>query len=155
VGEVNTIARSLLSYASHYGAEEKAAADAAAAPEEWMDFGASRATSIVACVPAFMDASGKSAGACSRLLLHWKHTRRCCVAKHGNHSMAAMKRQVACTVVTQCCDRVPGDGRPLQRGASMTTTEHVDPAAMPSVDPELDDDGNPSDVRLLFDINHS
>ena len=44
--------------------------------------------------------------------------------------------------------RVSGDGRPLQRGASMTTTEHVDPAAIPSVDPALDDDGNPSDVRL-------
>ncbi len=56
------IARSILSYASHYGAEEKAAAEAAADPQEWMDFGASRATSIVACVPAFMDASGKSAG---------------------------------------------------------------------------------------------
>ncbi len=53
---------------------------------------------------------------------------------------------------TQCCvDDVSGDGRPLQRGASMTTTEHVDPAAMPSVDPELDDDGNPSDVRPLSD----
>ena len=62
VEEVNTIARSLLSYVSHYSAEDKAAAEAAANPEQWMDFGASRATSIVACVPAFMDASGKSAG---------------------------------------------------------------------------------------------
>ena len=68
--EVNTIARSLLSYVSHYGAEEKAASEAADAPEEWMDFGASRATSIVACVPAFMDASGKSAGACSCSEVH-------------------------------------------------------------------------------------
>ena len=63
VEEVNTIARSLLSYVSHYSAEDKAAAEAATNPEQWMDFGASRATSIVACVPAFMDASGKSAGA--------------------------------------------------------------------------------------------
>ena len=40
-----------------------------------------------------------------------------------------------------------GDGRPLQRGASLTTTEHVDPAAVPSVDAAMEDDANPSDVR--------
>ena len=34
----------------------------------------------------------------------------------------------------------------------MTTTEHVDPAAVPSVDPALDDDGNPSDVRPLSNL---
>ena len=65
VEEVNIIARSLLSYISHYGAKEEAAAEAAANPEQWLDFGASHATSIVACVPAYMDASGHSTGECS------------------------------------------------------------------------------------------
>ena len=65
IEEVNLIARSLLSYISHYGSEEEAAAEAAANPEEWMEWGASHATSIVACVPAYMDASGHSTGTSS------------------------------------------------------------------------------------------
>lgn len=60
--EVNIIARSLLSYISHYGSEGEAAAEAAANPEQWLSFGASHATSVVACIPAYMDASGHSTG---------------------------------------------------------------------------------------------
>ena len=62
IEEVNMLARSLLSYISHYGSEAESAAEAAANPEEWLEWGASHATSIVACIPAYMDASGHSTG---------------------------------------------------------------------------------------------
>eukprot|EP00884_Botryococcus_braunii_P007566 jgi/Botrbrau1/16810/Bobra.150_2s0037.1 len=60
--EVNSIARSLLSFASHYRREEEALAEAAADPETWAPPGPTRATSIVACLPAFTDTSGLSTG---------------------------------------------------------------------------------------------
>ena len=43
--------------------------------------------------------------------------------------------------------RRAGDGRPMQRGASLTTTEHVDPAALPVAE-SLEDEEDPDDVRL-------
>jgi hypothetical protein len=61
--EVNAAAASLLSYVSHYGNAEAAAAAAAADPDAWAPWGATRATSIVACIPAFTDPSGQSTGA--------------------------------------------------------------------------------------------
>ncbi|CAD7695599.1 unnamed protein product [Ostreobium quekettii] len=60
--EVNGLARSLLSFASDYGREREVLAEAALNPDEWVHPGPTRATSIVACVPAFMDASGMSTG---------------------------------------------------------------------------------------------
>ena len=60
--EVNAAAASLLSFASHYGAEDEAEAAAAALPEAWGPPGPTRATSIVACVPAFADPSGLPSG---------------------------------------------------------------------------------------------
>lgn len=53
-------------------------------PSSWAWPGPTRATAIVACLPAFMDASGHSTGG----------------------------------------------GAPMQRGASLATTQHVDPAAV-------------------------
>ncbi len=60
--EVNAIAASLLSYISHYRKEEEALAAAEALPEAWAAPGPTRATSIVACLPAFTDTSGLSTG---------------------------------------------------------------------------------------------
>ena len=162
VEEVNTIARSLLSYVSHYSAEKKAAAEAAGTPEEWMDFGVSRATSIVACVPAYMDASGKSAGGCPasgcKLGMASKATRPCVCSRSVWNAAARSYADIRYrrTRVSMGChaDDVAGDGRPLQRGASMTTSEHVDPAAVPSVDAALNDEDDPSDVRHPPNTQH-
>ena len=62
VEEVNLVARSLLSFTSHYQNEEEALAAAAAAPQQWMDWGPTRTSAIVACIPAFTDESGHSTG---------------------------------------------------------------------------------------------
>uniref|UniRef100_A0A061SA19 Insulinase (Peptidase family m16) family protein isoform 2 n=1 Tax=Tetraselmis sp. GSL018 TaxID=582737 RepID=A0A061SA19_9CHLO len=110
IEETNAVARSLLSFVSHYGKEDQAAAEAEASPEEWMQFGATRATSIVACIPAFMDESGHSTGG----------------------------------------------GMPLTRGASLTTTEHVDVSAnIDSVSSDEDEDPDAEEVpegAVRFDI---
>ena len=62
--EVNAIAASVLSYISHYRKEaallEEVGPDHVA--KGYAKPGPSRMTSIVACVPAFMDASGQSTG---------------------------------------------------------------------------------------------
>jgi predicted Zn-dependent peptidase len=62
--DVNAAAASLLSFASHYGEEagERAAAAGVAMPSAWAPPGPTRATSIVACIPAFADPSGLSTG---------------------------------------------------------------------------------------------
>ena len=61
--EVNAAAASLLSYISHYADSEAAVAAAGADPGAWAPPGPTRATSIVACIPAFTDPSGQSTGA--------------------------------------------------------------------------------------------
>lgn len=62
--EVNAIAASVLSYISHY--RNEAALLEQVGPDHvskgYARPGPSRMTSIVACVPAFMDASGQSTG---------------------------------------------------------------------------------------------
>ncbi|GIL94695.1 hypothetical protein Vretimale_918 [Volvox reticuliferus] len=62
--EVNALARSMLTFASDYGAEaevlETAAAEQAIDPGRWAALGPTRCTSIVACIPAYVDASGAS-----------------------------------------------------------------------------------------------
>ncbi len=78
--EINGLARSLLSYVSHFGREEDAWAEYTEDPEAWSDMGPTYATAIVACIPAFMDDSGLSTG----------------------------------------------NGPVLQRGATLTTMEHMD-----------------------------
>lgn len=60
--KVNSIARSLLSFVSHYQHEEEAIAAWSAAPQQWMDWGPTRSTCVVACIPAFTDESGHSTG---------------------------------------------------------------------------------------------
>ena len=61
--DVNAAAASLLSFASHYGAEADALAAAESLPEAWTTPpGPTRATAVVACVPAFADPSGLSVG---------------------------------------------------------------------------------------------
>lgn len=61
--DVNAAAASLLSFASHYGAEADALAASESLPEAWTTPpGPTRATSVVACVPAFADPSGLSVG---------------------------------------------------------------------------------------------
>ena len=61
--DVNAAAASLLAFASHFGAEADALAAAASLPEAWATPpGPTRATAVVACVPAFADPSGLSAG---------------------------------------------------------------------------------------------
>jgi hypothetical protein len=64
VEEVNSIARSLLSFVSHYQHEEEAVAAWSSAPQHWMDWGPTRSTCVVACIPAFTDESGHSTGDC-------------------------------------------------------------------------------------------
>lgn len=57
--EVNALSRSLLSYVSHYRNEPELMREyEAAEPGSWAEPGPTRATAIVACIPAFMDASG-------------------------------------------------------------------------------------------------
>jgi len=59
--EINSLARSLLTFASDYGSEGEALAEAAAAPPgAYVAPGPTRATSIVACLPAWVDANGAS-----------------------------------------------------------------------------------------------
>lgn len=48
---------------SDYGKEKEVFASSAAEPEKWWRLGATRATCIVACLPAFMDKDGFSTGA--------------------------------------------------------------------------------------------
>ena len=60
--EVNGLCRSLLSFASHYGREDELAEEARQQPEQWTQGPPTRATSIVACVPMHVDASGQSIG---------------------------------------------------------------------------------------------
>lgn len=60
--EVNRLARSLLSFASHYRAESQLADEYQQDQAGWAEPGPTRATAIVACLPAFMDASGHSTG---------------------------------------------------------------------------------------------
>ena len=84
--EVDALGRSLLSFASHYRGEAALMREfEEAEPGAWAEPGPTRATAIVACVPAFMDASGHSTGGAA----------------------------------------------PMARGASLATTQHVDPAAAP------------------------
>jgi predicted Zn-dependent peptidase len=80
--EVNMLSRSLLSFASHYGSEDQLLRDWEENPSAWAQPGPTVATAVVACLPAFMDASGNSTGGAA----------------------------------------------PIARGASMATTQHVDPA---------------------------
>ncbi|GLC34133.1 hypothetical protein PLESTB_000841000 [Pleodorina starrii] len=65
--EVNALARSMLTFASDYGAEAAVLAEAeaqgAADPGLWAYLGPTRCTSIVACIPAYVDASGMSVSA--------------------------------------------------------------------------------------------
>lgn len=62
--EVNAIGASVLSYISHYRNEAALLEEVGPDPvsKGYAHPGPSRMTSIVACVPAFMDASGQSTG---------------------------------------------------------------------------------------------
>ncbi len=82
---MNGLAKSLLSFASHYADPATLLREyEESEPGTWAWPGPTSATALVACLPAFMDASGHSTGAAA----------------------------------------------PLTRGASMATTQHVDPAAV-------------------------
>jgi len=59
--EVNGVCKSLLSFSSYYGREGDLAEEWGAAPGEWTSE-PTRTTSIIACVPAYMDASGEGLG---------------------------------------------------------------------------------------------
>ncbi|KAL4457809.1 hypothetical protein ABPG75_012674 [Micractinium tetrahymenae] len=96
-GEVDALAKSLLSYLSHYNQERQLLEEYEADPSAWAWPGPTRATAIVACLPAFMDASGHSTGG----------------------------------------------GAPMQRGASLATTQHVDPAAVAAMEESGDEDDVP------------
>jgi hypothetical protein len=95
--EVDALAKSLLSYLSHYNQEQQLLEEYEADPSSWAWPGPTRATAIVACLPAFMDASGHSTGG----------------------------------------------GAPMQRGASLATTQHVDPAAVAAMEESGDEDDVP------------
>jgi len=62
--EVNAIGASVLSYISHYRKEAELLEEAGHDPSHngYALWGPTRMTSIVACIPAFMDASGQSTG---------------------------------------------------------------------------------------------
>lgn len=62
VEEVNKVARSLLSYVSHFGKDLEAMEAFQTNPEQWLAWGPSRTTSMVACIPAFTAADGHSTG---------------------------------------------------------------------------------------------
>ncbi|KAL0020811.1 hypothetical protein WJX79_007906 [Trebouxia sp. C0005] len=96
--EVNAIGASVLSYISHYRKEAELLEEAGHDPSQngYALWGPTRMTSIVACIPAFMDASGQSTGG----------------------------------------------GMPMQRGASLTTSEHIDPASPPAQLADMEDPDN-------------
>lgn len=60
--EMNALARSMLSFASDYGAERTIIDQANQAPDLYTHYGPTRATSIVACIPAYVDANGMPIG---------------------------------------------------------------------------------------------
>lgn len=107
-GEVNALARSLLSYVSHYRDESTLMREYEEDPSLWAEPGPTVATAIVACIPAFMDASGHSTGAAA----------------------------------------------PMARGASMATTQHVDPAAVSTIDDSAEDE-EPPEGAVRFDLEAS
>ena len=63
LSDVNAMCKSLLSFAAYYGKEDALERDYAATKDTdaWFD-GPTRTTSIIACVPAYMDTSGGSVG---------------------------------------------------------------------------------------------
>ena len=65
---MNAIGRSLLSFVSHYQHEEEALAAWAGDPQQWMEWGPTHTTCLVACIPAFTDESGHSTRAPRRRL---------------------------------------------------------------------------------------
>ena len=107
VEEVNAICRSLLSYMSHFRRESTLLEEYDSNPALWADPGPTVATSVVACVPAFMDASG--------------------------HGM--------------------GGAAPMGRGASLATTQHVDPAATSmNADDDSSEEGKPPEGAVRFEL---
>ena len=82
--EVNAIAASVLSYISHYRNEaallEEVGQDYAA--KGYAEPGPTRMTSIAACIPAFVDASGQSTGTCPAHTLSCNHDH--CNARNDN-----------------------------------------------------------------------
>lgn len=104
--EVNSLARSLLSYVSHYRNEATLVREYEENPDAWAAPGPTAATAIVACVPAFMDASGHSTGAAA----------------------------------------------PMPRGASMATTQHVDPALVAAME-ESGEDDEPPEGAVRFELD--
>ena len=60
--EINRLAKSVLSYVSHYGREGEAWDECGSDPAAWGDTGPTYATAIVACIPAYMDEAGLSTG---------------------------------------------------------------------------------------------
>ena len=62
--EVNAISASVLSYISHYRKEAELLEEVGPDPTQkgYGLWGPTRMTSVVACVPAFMDVSGQSTG---------------------------------------------------------------------------------------------
>jgi predicted Zn-dependent peptidase len=112
VEEANALARSLLSFASHFRSEAALLREFEADPSGWAPPGPTVTTAAVACLPAFMDASG-----------------------HGT-----------------------GGAAPAPRGASLATTQHVDPEAAAAAAAAADDDGAGEEppegaVRFLVDAS--
>lgn len=62
IDDVNKEAASLLAFASHYGKEAEAMHDFEENTGKYAELGPSRATSVVACYPAYTDLSGESIG---------------------------------------------------------------------------------------------
>ena len=62
IEDVNREAASLLAFASFYGNEAEAMQEFRDNPERYSELGPSRATSVVACYPAYTDLSGESIG---------------------------------------------------------------------------------------------
>ena len=59
---LNNLAKSVMSFASHYGHEAECLAEAEADGQTWGWMGPTRCTAIIACIPAFTDSSGLSVG---------------------------------------------------------------------------------------------
>lgn len=109
--EVNALARSLLSYVSHFRNEAGLVHEYENdPPTAWAAPGPTVATAIVACLPAFMDAAtGESTGAAA----------------------------------------------PMQRGASLATTQHIMGGEAPQAGAMLssDDDNEPPEGAVVFNVD--
>lgn len=113
--EVNAIGASVLSYISHYRNEAALLEEVGPDPvsKGYAQPGPSRMTSIVACVPAFMDASGQSTGVQSPTVALPVVCSQVMPVHHCQVMLVADYQFHACKSVAKLCLRCTAAGVPV------------------------------------------